>query len=182
MHCLRKLIATFILLGTCAGAGAGVETPLLLEIQGECTVRVVHDAIPDSSTGTLLFRSFRLIEGLSNPCDLTASQVAASLGRGIAAYLAQDNLKPATSLFVGRISRYPWVRSAWQQASLTGSYEKLGIDDFNALVGAGNIARPFTDALRVNGLEPGGASCEKLQFFGNGAPMDGLCWFLIEEH
>ena len=181
MNRLYKLVA---LVTTLVGGGvnAGVETPLLLETQGDCTVSVVHDATPDSITGTLMFRSFLLLDGLSHPCDLSRTQVSASLGRGIAAYRAQVELIPVTSIFVGRVSRYPWVRSAWQEQGSTGSFEKLGFDAFNALVGSASIAQPFTDALRVNGLKSGGASCEKLMFHDNGAPLDGLCWILIESH
>lgn len=182
MQCLRKLPVLIALLMAPAGAVAGVETPLLIEIQGECTVRVVHDATPDSTIGTLVFRSYRLVDGLSFPCDLTPAQASASLSRGVAAYKAQPELKPVGSVFVGRIERYPWVRSSWQAESLAQSREQLDIEAFNRLVGSAEIGGPFNDALRVNDLEPNGASCEKQMYYDNGAPMDGMCWILIQPH
>ena len=182
MGCLRKLTILVLLGGFSPVSSAGVETPLLLETQGECQVRVVHDATPDSTTGTLVLRAFQLIDGLAYACDVGPAQAAASLGRGVAAYLAQGDLKPATSVFVGRIGRYPWVREAWRLESGTDFRSRLDTDAFNALVGSEEIARPFTEALRMHGLEPGGASCEKLMFHDNGAPMDGLCWILIRPH
>ena len=158
----------------------GIETILVQERQGDCTARVLHDATPTSKIGTIDFRSYKVIDGLHHPCGLTKSQVKESLGRGLAKYVSDKNLKPATSIMVGRISRYPWVQSAWQARSQTGSYKKLSIAEFNALVSSRPISEPFAEALQSNGLEFGGASCEKIQFYSNGWPMDALCWFKIK--
>jgi hypothetical protein len=47
-------------------------------------------------------------------------------------------------------------------------------------VGSKAISEPFITALHLNGFEFDGASCEKIQFYDNGHPMDALCWFKIK--
>ena len=158
----------------------GIETLLIEEQQGNCTIRISHDATPSSDIGTILFRSFTLVDGLQYPCHPAARQVTESLDKGIAEYRSRQNLKPATSIMVGRISRFPWVTAMWQARSESGSYRKLSISDFNALIGARDISGPFVTALSRNGLELESASCEKLQFYDNGYPMDALCWLTIK--
>jgi len=159
---------------------AGIETILIEEQQGNCTVRVAHDATPSSETGTIDFRSFRIIDGVHYPCEPTRSQVTDSLSKGIAKYISHGNLKPATSILVGNISGYPWVKSKWHANSQSGTYEKMSRSEFNALVSSKIISQPFEIALVINGLEFNGASCEKIQFYENGYPMDALCWLKIK--
>ncbi len=159
---------------------AGIETLLVDEQQGRCTVRIVHDATPSSQIGTILFRSFVAIDGLHYPCELAKSQVTDSLIKGVAKYISHENLKPATSIMVGKIGSFPWVKSDWHAKGRSGTYEKMSRREFNALVGSEAISQPFEIALNLNGLKFGGASCEKIQFYENGYPMDALCWFKIK--
>jgi len=161
---------------------AGIETVLVEEQQGICTIRVTHDATPSSETGTIIFRSFSVLDGLHIPCEPTKSQVIESLAKGIAIYLSHEDLKPATSIMVGRISRFPWVNSAWQAKASSGTYKKMSSIEFNALVGSKNVSQPFEIALNKNGLEFAKASCEKIQFYEGGYPMDALCWFEIKRN
>ncbi len=130
----------------------------------------------------LVFRSFTLKDGLHSPCEPTRTQVIDSLGKGIAIYLSDENLKPATSIMVGRISRFSWVNSAWQAKAKSGTYEKMSNTEFNAFVSSIDVSQPFEAVLNKNGLEFDGASCEKVQFYSNGYPMDALCWFKIKRN
>jgi len=171
------LALVFVLPAICF---AGIETVLNEEQQDSCTIRVSHDATPSSEIGTILFRSFTVLDGLHFPCELTKSQVTESLAKGIAKYISHQNLKPATSIMVGRISRYPWVNIAWQAKAKSGTYDKMTRTEFNTFVGSKDISQPFEIALTQNGLELDGASCEKIQFYQNGYPMDALCWFKIK--
>lgn len=171
------LVSALILPAICF---AGIETVLIEEQQGNCTVRVVHDATPSSEIGTILFRSFTVNDGLHYPCELTKSQVTDSLNKGIAKYISLENMKPATSIMVGKISGFPWVKSDWHAKGRSGTYEKMSRAEFNALVSSQSIAQPFVIAINYNGLEFDGASCEKIQFYANGFPMDALCWFKIK--
>ncbi len=159
---------------------AGIETLLIGEQQGNCTIRVTHDATPSSMFGTLVFRSFVVIDSVHHPCAATKSHVRETLSKGIAQYIAYNNLKPITSIMVGKISHFPWIKSDWLNKSQSGSYEKMSRSDFNALVSSEAISEPFKTALNKNGLEFDGASCEKMQFYDNGHPMDALCWFKIK--
>jgi hypothetical protein len=159
---------------------AGFETVLVEEQQGNCTIRVVHDAVPSFENGPILFRSFEVIDGVHYPCAPTRFQVTSILGKAIAKYISHENLKPATSIMVGKISSFPWVKSDWQTKGQSGTYEKMSITEFNALVSSKAISQPFEIALNINGLEFDGASCEKIQFYENGYPMDALCWFKIK--
>ncbi len=170
----------FLILALPATSFAGIETILFEEQNGRCTLRITHDATPYSEVGTILFRSFTVIDGLHFPCKPTKTQVTESLGRGIAIYRSQENLKPATSIMVERISRFPWVNLAWQAKAKSGTYEKMSNTEFNHFVGSKDISQPFEIALNQNGLEFDGASCEKIQFYENGHPMDALCWFKIK--
>lgn len=176
---MRNFLVLVTILTFSASSFAGIESVLVKEQHGKCTVRIVHDSTPSSQIGTIVFRSFKIIDGLHHTCDLTKDQVIDSLARGIAKYLSHEDLKPVSSIFVGRISRFPWINSSWQSKGQSGKYERMSNRDFNALVSSKDISQPFETALNRNGLKFGGASCEKIQFYKNGAPMDALCWFGI---
>jgi len=177
---MRKILVIIPALIFSAACFAGIETVLVEEKQGNCTVRVIHDATPSSETGTILFRSFIVVDGLHHPCNPTKSQVTRSLSRGFAIYISHGNLKPATSIMVGKISNFPWVKSDWHAKSQSGTYKKMSRSELNALVSSKAISEPFEIALNLNGLEFDGASCEKIQFYDNGYPMDALCWYKIK--
>ena len=177
---MHKYLALSLALALPVICFAGIETVLIEEQQGECTLRVTHDATPSSEIGTIVFRSFTVKDGLHFHCEPTKTQVIESLGKGIAIYLSDENLKPVTSIMVGRISRFPWVNLAWQAKARSGTYAKMSSTEFNAFVASKDISQPFEKALSDNGLEFDGASCEKIQFYENGYPMDALCWFKIK--
>jgi hypothetical protein len=161
---------------------AGIEVVLLEQQYENCTIRVTHDATPSSTIGTLVFRSYILVNRIQHYCFVEADQVEHSLGEAVARYRSNTGLKPVTSILVGRIGRFPWVKAAWEIDGAQGSFTRLSHRQFNERVNRQDISGPFGHALRENGLSLGGASCEKLQFFENGAPMDALCWFEIESH
>jgi len=174
----------FLLIGllVSTSATAGIEIALVKEEYGDCTVRVTHDATPDSEIGTLVFRSFIVIDNIHYPCEVDQEQVEHSLGLAVSRYLSSTDLKPVTSIFVGKIAAFPWVQMAWDIKSLSGTYSPLSHKEFSQLVFRRVISRPFASALSAHGLLVSGASCEKLQFYANGAPMNALCWFVIAEH
>jgi len=71
-------------------------------------------------------------------------------------------------------------KSDWHAKSQSGTYKKMSRSELNALVSSKAISEPFEIALNLNGLEFDGASCEKIQFYDNGYPMDALCWYKIK--
>ena len=165
-----------------SNAISGIEVVLVKEKFGDCIVRIMHDATPDSDIGTLVFRSYRLADNIHYPCEVDRQQVEQSLRLAVSLYLSEGDLKPVTSIFVGKIAAFPWVRKAWDIESQSGMHEPLSHRAFSQLVFKSAISQPFTDALNHHGLALSGASCEKLQFHSNGAPMNALCWFEIAEH
>ncbi len=179
---MHKTLVFIIGLLVSTNATAGIENILVEEQYGDCTVRVTHDATPDSDTGTLVFRSYTVVESVHYPCEVDQKQAEHGLGLAISRYISRKDLKPVTSIFVGKIASFPWVRSAWDIKKKTGTYSPLSHREFSQLVFKPVLSRPFASALNVNGLAISGASCEKLQFHANGAPMNALCWFKIDKH
>ena len=176
-------IALLILFGLLFSnkAMAGVEFVLVKDVYGDCIVRITHDATPDADEGTLVFRSYIVEGGIHAPCDVDPDQVEQSLRLALSRYLARADLKPVTSIFVGKIAGFPWVRNIWAMESHSGSFEPLSHREFNQRVMASDIYFPFKRALHGTGLKITESSCEKLQFHANGAPMDALCWFVIAD-
>lgn len=177
---MRNIIALLIFLSFIRLSYAGVKTELIEEQYRSCTVRIIHDATPSSIKGTIIFRSNKEIKGLLHPCEINEAEVTASLSRGLAQYISQASLKPATSIMVGHISSYPWVRALWEAQSKKSDFMRLSYKEFNELVHSPVISAPFEKGLNQNGLTIFKASCEKVSFYKNGAPQDALCWFSIK--
>ncbi len=161
---------------------AGIEIVLVKEKYGDCTVRVTHDATPDSDIGTLVFRSYTVVDNIHYPCEVDQEQVEHSLSLAVSRYLSRVDLKPVTSIFVGKIASFPWVRNAWDIKSQSGTHSSLSHRQFSQMVFTAAVSEPFARALGSHGFALSDASCEKLQFHPNGAPMNALCWFEIDEH
>lgn len=179
---MHKLLVLTIGLLVSASVTAGIEVVLVKEVYGDCTIRVTHSATPDSDIGTLVFRSYTVVDGLHHPCEADQEQVEHSLSLAVSRYLSRTDLKPVTSIFVGKIAAFPWVRMAWNTKSQSGTHSPLSHRDMNQLVFMPTVSKPFASALADHGLGLRGASCEKLQFHDNGAPMNALCWFEIAAH
>ncbi len=179
---MLKTLFLFIGLFVSAKVTAGIEIVLVKEKYGDCTVRVTHDATPDSNIGTLIYRAYTVVDGIHYPCEVDQEQVEQSMGLAVSRYLSRTDLKPVTSIFVGKIAAFPWVRNAWDIKSQSGSYSPLSHREFSQLVFTAAVSEPFASALSDHGLALSGASCEKLQFHSNGAPMNALCWFVIAGH
>ena len=179
---MHKVLILIIGLLVSANVTAGIEVDLVKEEYGDCTVRVTHDATPDSGIGTLVFRSYTEVDGIHYPCEVDQGQVEQSLGLAVSRYISRADLKPVTSIFVGKIAAFPWVRKAWDVKSQSGSYAPLTHLEFSHLVFTLTVSQPFANALSAHGLALSGASCEKLQFHANGSPMNALCWFEIAEN
>ena len=179
---MHKALVLVISLLVPASVTAGIEIVLVDKEYGDCTVRVTHDATPDSDIGTLVFRAFTVVDSIHYPCEVDQEQVEHSLGLAVSRYISRADLKPVTSIFVGKIAAYPWVRNIWDIKSQSGSYSPLSHREFSQLVFTPAVSGPFASALSAHGLGLSGASCEKLQFHANGAPMNALCWFVIAAH
>ncbi len=179
---MYKALVLIIGLLVSVRVNAGIEVVLVKQEYGDCTILVIHDATPDSDIGTLVFRSYTVVDKIHYPCEVDQQQVEHSLGLAVSRYLARADLKPVTSIFVGKIASFPWVRSAWEIKSQSGTHSSLSHRQFSQLVFTAVISQPFASALGSHGFALSGASCEKLQFHPNGAPMNALCWFVIDEH
>ena len=174
-----KILIPLLLLSFTPASYSG-ETNLVAEQYRDCTVRIFHDATPSSSEGTITFRSNKKTDGVFYPCEINESEVTASLSKGLAQYISQANLKPATSIMVGHISSYSWVRTLWEAQSKKGNIAELSYKEFNELVHTPAISAPFERALIKNRLTIDKVSCEKISFYENGAPENGFCWLSIK--
>jgi hypothetical protein len=166
--CLISLISIFCY--------AGIEHELLLEQYNECTIRVTHDATPDSTTGTILFRSFKIEEGIHYPCDINENIASISLNKAFQHYSLRSDLKPVTSVMLGRLIRYPWARNFLNTNSIT----KVSHKEFNQIIFDSPIIQPFRNALQNSNYDITGVSCEKVLYNESDFAIDGLCWLVIE--
>jgi hypothetical protein len=150
---MYKTLALVIGLLVSASTIAGIEIDLVKEDFGNCTVRVTLDATPDSKIGTLVFRSFKIVDGIQYPCEIDQKIVEHSLGLAVSRYLSRPDIKPVTSIFVGKIAAFPWVRNAWKIKSQNGSYSPLSHQAFSQLVFKPWVSQPFSNALNNHGLD-----------------------------
>ena len=131
---MHKVLVLIVGLLISVSATAGIEIVLVKEGYGDCTVLVTHDATPDSDIGTLVFLSYTVVDGIHYPCEVDQGQVEQSLGLAVSRYISRADLKPVTSIFVGKIAAFPWVRKAWGIKSQSGSYSPLPHHEFSQLV------------------------------------------------
>ncbi len=160
---------------------AGIEAELFLKQYEACTVRIYHDATPDATSGVLVIRPYLEKDGVHERCEsLDKKHITQSLTQALQAYKKRDDLKPVTSLMLGRLVNYPWIKTTLAAQAGVPSVKKLSRRQFNAFVLKDEMMTPFKQALELQGFRLTGASCEKLIFYDNGAPQDAMCWLVIE--
>jgi hypothetical protein len=167
--CLFSLISNFCY--------AGIEHELLLEQYNECTIRVTHDATPDSTTGTILFRSFKIEEGIHYPCDINENIASISLNKAFQQYSLLSGLKPVTSIMIGRLIHYPWAKDYLKNNPISKTMHQ----EFNNTLLNAPIITPFKHGLVNHHYNIIGVSCEKILLNKQGHVTDAMCWLELEE-
>jgi len=179
---MAQRLFTFLVACTLSSSGhAGIETELFSAQYGECTARVIHDAVPYSQTATIVFKSYRVADGVHHPCALSGQDARDSLDRALAGYLMKAELKQVTSIFIGRLIHYPWVVKTLEEGAGSGKRGHLSHKEFNKLVFGSETIRPFKQAVEEHGYAVTSISCEKLMFYRNGAPRDAMCWLIVNK-
>lgn len=174
---MRYSILCFLIILTSNFCYAGIENELLLEQYDTCTVRITHDATPDSKTATLVYRTYKVIDDIHQPCDINQEVVYKSLKESFNHYLNNAELKPVTSIMLGRLTRYPWARSFFDKNPVA----KTNHQEFNNIILSSSIIEPFKNAANDSNYSITGVSCEKILYNENNFAIDGLCWLIIEE-
>ena len=157
----------------------GVQTVLLERAYQECMVRVIHDAAASAGSATLVYRVYRSVAGLHQPCELDRDSSEQSLRHALIEYRARPWLPPIASIMIGRMNRYRWVREQWAAASKDDQHQAPSDPQVNARVGSPAVSGPFARALRSTGFVLDSASCEKVLRYQNGALRDAMCWLHI---
>ncbi len=173
MHHLTLSFLIFLIPNICF---AGVEKELFLKQYDSCTVRITHDATPDSKTGVLIFRSYKVSNGLHQPCDIDQEIAFNSFKDGFKIYLSSPDLKPITSIFIGRLIRYPWARHVLK----TNPISKTDHQGFNKIILGTSIITPFENAVNDFDYKITNVSCEKMLYDKYNFAIDGLCWLILD--
>lgn len=178
---MSKTTLPIILMLLSYNAHAGIETILLDKGPGDCIIRITHDATPSSKTGAIVFRSFKPLNGVHEPCPPQKDDVSTSLSSAFEVY-RQKQLKPATSIFIGRLIHYPWIVGylAGQGPALdkTTGQNRSGL--FNSRVFLDEVLAPFQIAIAKHHYKISKTECEKILVNRRGIITDALCWLVIE--
>ncbi len=177
MH--RKLVLVLLLVMS-SRCFSGVDTLLYSsELEG-CKIDVSHSAAPRASTGTILFSAYTIIDGIHRACEVTKVAVSNTLSKGLSALSAEKNLVPVSSIRIGHIQNYKWVKAQLYKISQEDKRTRIGYQEFNKLIASSAISDPFKLALEANGFKLKDASSEKRFYYKNGAPEDAFCWLSIK--
>jgi hypothetical protein len=174
---MRLLITSFFVFLISNFCYAGIEHELLLEQYNECMVRVTHDATPDSKTGAIIFRAYKIENGIHYPCEINENITSTSLNNAFQNYISLSDLKPVTSVMIGRLIRYLWARSFLEKNSIS----KVTHAEFNKVIFNSPIIEPFKNAVNNFNYSITNVSCEKILYDENNFAIDALCWLIIEE-
>ena len=183
----NKIILTGIfLLALSTVAFAGITELLHKASYGECTLTVMHDAVPGEK-GVIVLRPGNRA---GSACKLARPQAAEVLDKALQKYESSNDLAEITSVFLGgRLISYPWISEylvnvsennpGWNRA--TGKPEQSSINQYvNNILYTNDILAPFSQALQNHGYKITGISCEKILVNKDKLPYDALCWILIK--
>lgn len=176
---IRRLLIVAILFVS-PNCFSGVESQLLSTELNGCKIDISHSAAPGASSGTVLFSSYKVIDGIHWACEITKNAVTQSLKEGISILNTSDNLVPVSSIRIGHIRHYKWALESFKEQSTKEKRDHISNREFGFLVASEVFSAPFSSALKANGFNLKGADCEKVSFYSNGAPEDGFCWLIIE--
>ena len=174
---MRNLFSYFLIIFFSTFCYAGIENDLLLEQYGNCNVRITHDATPDSETGTLIYRSYKIINSIHEPCEINQTIAYASFKKGFNNYLTKSELKPATSIMLGRLIRYSWASSFFDENLI----QKTNHQKFNNIILNSPIIEPFKNAVNDFDYHITDVNCEKILYNEDNFAIDALCWLIIEK-
>jgi len=162
-----------------ASCFAGVDTILHFSEIENCKIEVSHSATPKSKTGTILFSSYKTINGINMTCNIGKKAVIKSLSHALSVLATKENLANVTSVRIGHIQYYKWVKAYLESKANSTTRERIGYKKFNELIVTDVISKPFQVALQNSDFKLNSASCEKRVYYSNGAPEDGFCWLVI---
>lgn len=173
---MRQIILSLLIILFYELCYAGIENELLLEQHNECTIRITHDATPDSETGTIIFRSYKIKDNVHYACEINENTVSISLNNAFQYYVSRSDLKPVTSVMIGRLIRYLWARSYLENNPVP----KVTHAEFNKIIFDSSIIEPFKKGISEFNYNITNVSCEKILYDENNLAIDGLCWLIID--
>jgi hypothetical protein len=177
MH--RKVVLT-LLLAISSKCYSGVETLLFeSELQG-CKIEVSHSAAIGATTGTILFSTYKIIDGIHWACEVTKEAVTNTLTKGLSVFNSVSSLVPVSSIRIGHIQHYKWAKELLHKQSQEEQRAPTGYQEFNQLVASNEVSLPFKLAINSNGFKLKKADCEKRFYYKNGATEDAFCWLIIK--
>jgi hypothetical protein len=156
---------------------AGVEHELLVEKQNECTIRITHEATPDSETGSIIFKSYKIEDNIHSPCETSEASVSIFLNKAFQQYSSHSDLKPITSIMIGRLIRYSWAKDLLKQSPIP----KISSQEFNKEILFSPIIKPFQKAIKEFNYRVTDVSCEKTLYSEKGFAIDALCWLVVRK-
>ena len=177
---MQRLTLFFLLCLVNMPALAGIDTDLYRQSHNGCTIEIQHSATTDFDFATLLFRAHKKVEGIYQRCAISELDAKQSLEKAFALYLQKD-LKPVTSIFIGRLENYAWAVEYLEKNPITYA-GKVDYRDFNQRIAQSSIFQVFDAALKIHGFRVKGASCEKILMDKQDHSTDATCWILIKEN
>ncbi|MFD2205992.1 hypothetical protein [Kiloniella antarctica] len=173
---------------------ADEEVILLSKQQENCQIQVSAFLVSGTGDATLWFDAFNIDQlGYHVPCSPTKDSVSRSMKTIFSDHKQEANPLRFTSLFVGRLIEYSWIRDYLanfgrplevspldtQTAISRPDYEVL--KEFEATLLNSTILDPFSLPATQAGYSVKQLSCEKLIRSKNGVPIDALCWLVFEQ-
>lgn len=175
------LIASFFTLN----ALAGVNTVLYENYTEHCNITISHDAVK-GSTGTIIIRP-RTAD--YNYCRLPKEQLSNHLNNALKTLSNKKNLTEITSLFLGRLKSYHWMRDHLIRESVNNEKwnKELGkainesnIKYVNALLKNKYVLETFSRPLNKHSYKITDISCKKVLINKDKLPYDAMCWLSIK--
>ncbi|WP_157230879.1 hypothetical protein [Kiloniella laminariae] len=179
------LLACSLLLGSLTPRSApAAETLLLFEQFADCQIRVSAFQDTKTDTATLRFDAFTLDEaGIQQHCSPGETTVADSLEKAFATHKQQASPPRLTSLFIGRLDKYNWIRDYLATAAFAthspDTPDNKIVEDFVTGLMASTLLDPFRSPADQAGYPLPRLSCEKLITDSAGRPLDALCWLVF---
>jgi|GEM_PF-1371908 len=152
------------------------EMQLIKQQLSGCEFSLVHHQTEGFESATLVFRATQLETGIVNACSVSPEDAERSLIEGLQQLNQFNGLKPVSSLFIGRLVRYPWMVE--HLAKRTEPLKRS--NGFGEFILTPEMTGPFTRALRLAGFDVVAAQCEKRMFDSKGRLIDALCWIEVK--
>ncbi|MEM7294818.1 MAG: hypothetical protein AAF420_15670, partial [Pseudomonadota bacterium] len=162
-----RQVCLLVLFAASTQSIAGVETTLYVKEYETCLLRIAHDAAIDSDIGTLTVRVLGVGDATPKECPMDPQQLESGIDHALGKLHDRQDLVAVSSVFVGRLVRYPWA-----VAELAKNSFALDRDALHALVVDSTISQPFIAGFARHDKKIVGAECEKILRNADGTPTD----------